>query len=96
MLQSKAPLSFPGEPYLPIGQPIPFLRDSKGYRVNDGAFKSAWRRLHDKVTFDWTFHDLKRRAISDYEGDKQAFSGHKEARMLNVYDVQEKEVEATR
>ena len=79
-----------------LGQPIPLIRDRDGLRVSDTAFKSAWRRLHDKLEFDWTFHDLKRRAISDHEGDKQAFSGHKEARMLSVYDVSEKEVEATR
>lgn len=36
--------------------------------------------------FDWTFHDLKAKGISDYEGDKQAFSGHKSRSMMERYN----------
>tara|TARA_Y100001934_G_scaffold33394_1_gene37835 strand:- start:400 stop:558 length:159 start_codon:yes stop_codon:yes gene_type:complete len=42
-------------------------------------------------------HDIV--VVGKIAGDrqvKQAFSGRKEARMLNVYDVSEKEVDATR
>lgn len=35
---------------------------------------------------DWTFHDLKAKAISDFEGDKQNFSGHKAKAMMERYN----------
>lgn len=35
---------------------------------------------------DFTFHDIKAKGISDFEGDKQAFSGHKTARQVQLYD----------
>ncbi|HBY2053373.1 TPA: integrase, partial [Klebsiella pneumoniae] len=38
---------------------------------------------------DCTFHDLKAKGISDYEGsgrDKQKFSGHKTESQVLVYD----------
>ncbi|MGB2220863.1 tyrosine-type recombinase/integrase [Neptunomonas sp.] len=38
------------------------------------------------LSFDFTFHDIKAKAISDYEGDKQKFSGHKTAAQVAVYD----------
>jgi len=34
-----------------------------------------------------TFHDLKCKGISDTEGDKLKASGHRNASMLNIYDV---------
>ncbi len=39
------------------------------------------------VNFDFTFHDIKAKAISDYEGDdKKVFSGHKTDSQVAVYD----------
>lgn len=39
------------------------------------------------VNFDFTFHDIKAKAISDYNGsDKKAFSGHKTDSQVRVYD----------
>ncbi|ENO4715773.1 integrase, partial [Escherichia coli] len=41
------------------------------------------------ITTDFTFHDLKAKGISDYEGssrDKQLFSGHKTETQVLVYD----------
>jgi integrase len=35
---------------------------------------------------DFTFHDIKAKGISDYEGNKQEFSGHKTAAQVDVYD----------
>lgn len=40
----------------------------------------------ESVKFDWTFHDIKAKGISDFEGDKQAFSGHRSARQMQDYD----------
>jgi len=33
------------------------------------------------------FHDLKRKGMSDTEGDKLKASGHRNASVLNIYDV---------
>lgn len=41
------------------------------------------------INTDFTFHNLKAKGISDYEGtmaDKQRFSGHKEFAQVNTYD----------
>ena len=35
---------------------------------------------------DWTFHDLKAKGISDFEGDKQALSGHKSRLQMERYN----------
>ena len=35
---------------------------------------------------DFTFHDLKAKEISDFEGDKKRFSGHRSDSMIAVYD----------
>ena len=32
------------------------------------------------------FHDLKHKGITDYEGDKQQFSGHKSHAMMERYN----------
>jgi integrase len=41
---------------------------------------------HPSLKFDFTFHDIKAKSISDYEGNKQEFSGHKTAAQVAVYD----------
>lgn len=41
------------------------------------------------IAADFTFHDLKAKGISDYDGtmaEKQRFSGHKEMGQVNTYD----------
>ncbi|MGJ0430617.1 hypothetical protein [Methylobacter sp.] len=35
----------------------------------------------------FTFHDLKRKGVSDTDGDKMKASGHRSAAMMKVYDV---------
>ena len=35
---------------------------------------------------DWSLHDLKAKGISDFEGDKQEFSGHKSRLMVERYN----------
>jgi hypothetical protein len=40
------------------------------------------------IAFDhFTFHDLKRKGITQMTRDKQKASGHRNASMLNIYDV---------
>jgi hypothetical protein len=35
----------------------------------------------------FTFHDLKRKGVTDTDGNKQDASGHRSAAMLNIYNV---------
>lgn len=46
---------------------------------------------------DYTFHDIKAKAISDFEGssrDKQIFSGHKTESQVLIYDRKVKQPDA--
>ena len=60
-------------------------------RIGTAAEQAAKERGIEFVRF--TFHDLKRKGVSDKEGDKQRVSGHRTASMLNIYDVRLKTVE---
>jgi integrase len=63
-----------------------------GAPYSESGLKSLWRRARAAYTkatkkdIDWTFHDIKAKAISDYEGDKQNFSGHKSRAMMERYN----------
>jgi len=54
--------------------------------------QTAWQRLM-KIAVErglkerFTLHDLKRKGVSDFQGDKLAASGHRSPQMLQVYDV---------
>ena len=59
------------------------------------TFNSYWldakRKAEEKLgrEIDCTFHDIKAKAISGYEGatkDKELFSGHKTEAQVNTYD----------
>jgi len=39
------------------------------------------------IAFNDFFHDLKRKGVSGTIGNKQDASGHRNASMLNIYDV---------
>jgi integrase len=54
-------------------------------RIGTAADQAAKERGIEFVRF--TFHDLKRKGVSDTEGDKQQASGHRTASMMNIYDV---------
>lgn len=70
--------------------------DKNGQPITDSAFTSAWDRASKRYTGKpFTFHDLKAKGVSDVDGDKQAASGHKSARMVAVYDRKKKKVKAT-
>ncbi|MGP7732984.1 tyrosine-type recombinase/integrase [Oceanimonas smirnovii] len=66
-----------------------------GMPYTDNGFNAAWRtavlNAREKTGWplDFTFHDLKAKAISDIAGsskDKQAISGHKTEGQVAVYD----------
>ncbi|EPS4524545.1 MULTISPECIES: tyrosine-type recombinase/integrase [Citrobacter] len=71
------------------------IKTMYGERYSYKGFNEAWRKARtaaaDKLErpLDCTFHDLKAKGISDYEGtgrDKQKFSGHKTESQVLVYD----------
>lgn len=60
-----------------------------------GRITVATKQAAEDQGINWvpfTFHDLKRKGVSDTKGDKQEASGHRTASMLNVYDVKIKTV----
>lgn len=66
-----------------------------GGRMNKKTFNTWWNDAKKKAALvlgrpvPGTFHDIKAKAISDYEGssrDKQLFSGHKTESQVLIYD----------
>lgn len=64
-----------------------------GGKITYDMFEKQWQhakskaaRKNKKLKFDFTFHDIKAKSISDYSGNKQRFSGHKTASQVAVYD----------
>ena len=63
-----------------------------GGPYTDSGLLSMWRRARETyfeetgIKINWTFHDLKAKAISDFKGDKQKFSGHKTRSMMERYN----------
>ena len=77
------------------------IHNKRGQRIRDEAFKSAWQRAIAKAIKKseierFTFHDLKRKGVSDFAGDKLLASGHHSAAMLRVYDVSVGTIPATK
>lgn len=68
------------------------IRTNSGTPYTSDGFRRRWKDAQYKArketghALDFTFHDIKAKAISDYEGDKQRFSGHKTASQVAIYD----------
>jgi len=56
------------------------------------GLKAIWQKQKYEG-MDWTFHDLKAKGISDFEGDKQEFSGHKSRLIMERYNRSPDKVE---
>ena len=68
-----------------------------GGRMLETSVQTAWQRLIKNAVDAglkerFTIHDLKRKGVTDTQGDKLAASGHRDPRMLKVYDVLPAEV----
>jgi integrase len=61
------------------------ILNDKGRPYSESGLKTSWAR-HRLPGMDWTFHDLKAKAVSDFEGDKQQFSGHKSRLQMERYN----------
>jgi site-specific recombinase XerD len=80
-----------------------FISERTGDRIQVSSLKTAIGRITttaqgeaDRLGIQWTrftFHDLKRKGVSDTTGNKLDASGHRTASMLNIYDVRLKTVE---
>ncbi|EFC4854743.1 tyrosine-type recombinase/integrase [Escherichia coli] len=77
------------------GEDGALIKNVYGERYSYKGFNDAWRKARRSAAeqlgkpLDCTFHDLKAKGISDYEGtgkDKQKFSGHKTESQVLVYD----------
>lgn len=72
------------------------LSQATGDRYTPAGFANHWRKakaaasaVYPELSFDFTFHDLKAKGISDLEGtlqEKQQISGHKNIRQTATYD----------
>jgi integrase len=69
-------------------------------RMRESTIQTAWQRAMVKWAAlgntRFRLHDLKRKGVSDADGDKLAASGHRSAAMLRVYDVLPSRAPATR
>ena len=68
---------------------------SNGRNYTGRGFDEGWSEARNKarqetnMALDFTFHDIKAKSISDFEGstkDKQNFSGHKTESQVATYD----------
>ncbi len=72
------------------------LHQPSGARYTRDGFNSRWMKAkmaakekYPELDFDFTFHDLKAKGVSDLEGtlaEKQAITGHKNASQTARYD----------
>lgn len=83
-----------------------FISERTGDKITEGALKNAKDRVSkeaieqaktDKVNYiPFTFHDVKRKGVSDTEGDKMKASGHRSPGMMTIYDVKTEVVKPTK
>lgn len=72
------------------------IHQQSGHKYTRDGFNSRWRKAKEEaraqfphLSFDFTFHDLKAKGISDLSGniyEKQAISGHKNVEQTARYD----------
>ena len=79
---------------------LPLIHNRRGQAITVGALQSTWktrmRTLEANGGTRFWLHDLKRKGVSDFAGDKLKASGHRDPKMLEVYDVLPDEVGSTR
>lgn len=79
-----------------VMQTMYIIHHPSGSKFTRDAFNAQWMKAkksaaeqHPELSFDFTFHDLKAKGISDLDGtlkDKQAISGHKNESQTARYD----------
>lgn len=74
-----------------------FISDRTGNPIIKSSLKTAMDRINKQASAKaarlgieythFTFHDLKKKGVTDTEGDKMQASGHKTQAMVNLYDL---------
>jgi len=74
-----------------------FISERTGDKITTSTLQTAKSRIDKQAKAKaeqlgqaythFTFHDLKRKGVTDTTGNKQEASGHRSAAMLNTYDV---------
>lgn len=77
-------------------KPLYVIHKKSGNKYTENGLNYLWRRVKQRcekryphLSFDFTFHDLKAKGISDLDGtlqEKQAIAGHKNIRSTAIYD----------
>jgi integrase len=66
--------------------------NESGQPYTASGIKTMWARNKARIkqehgiSIDWTYHDIKAKGISDYEGNKQVFAGHQNSRTTEIYN----------
>lgn len=78
---------------MPSSHPTMYVfHNQSGGPLSESSMNNDWREAWAKAIEEvptlqrFTMHDLKAKGISDFEGDKQLFSGHKTQRQVATYD----------
>jgi hypothetical protein len=85
------------------------ISDRTGDKINESTLQTAWQRIRatavatataNNIPFEpFNLHDLKRKGITDTNGtlaEKMDASGHRSPGMMNIYNVEKKEVTPTK
>lgn len=72
------------------GQPFGgwIIRNKYGNQYTDKGWQANWKRWKRRLPKhqQFTFSEIRHKAITDAKNNKQRFSMHKDARMLGIYD----------
>lgn len=85
------------------GRPsLHLITTQSGTPLSMDGFRSGWNRLMRHAKADgaiaerFTFHDLKAKGVSDFDGDRRKAAGHRTERAADIYDRKREIVPATR
>ncbi len=86
----KAAKKLPG-----VASAVYVVSTRSGTKYTKDGFQCMWKKAKSKAKImDVIFHDIKAKSISDYDGDKQLFSGHKSRSQMERYNRSPDEVES--
>lgn len=64
------------------------IHNRRGQKYTKGGFSTIWKRYGAKMSGDkFQFRDIRKKAITDYEGETKAFSGHKTDQSAAGYKI---------
>ena len=75
---------------------MPLVTTDKGTQIRGNAFSKQFKILVDKSGVEpFTFHDLKRRGVTNFDGDKKDAGGWQSEAMVRTYDMSKLKAKAT-